>query len=61
MSGEYLIEFVRVGNHVKVTACDPESGIEAMIIGPANATRKDLTDLAIRKLEYVMKKGEQPS
>ena len=55
---EYLIEYMRVGNQVKVTACDPETGTEVSIIGPVNATKKDLGDLAIRKLHYVMKKGE---
>jgi hypothetical protein len=56
----YLLEFVRLGNHVKVTACDPETGIETMIIGPANAPKKALSDLAVKKLEYVLKKGELP-
>ena len=54
---EYLLEFVRIRNQVKVTACDPETGTEAVIIGPANASKKELTDLAIKKLEYVMKKN----
>ncbi len=57
---EYLLEFLRVGNHVKVTACDPITGTETMIIGPTNATKKELSDLAVRKLEYVLKKGDAP-
>jgi hypothetical protein len=56
----YLLEFVRVGNQVKVTACDPETGVEVVIIGPTNATKKSLSDLAIKKLKYVMKKGVLP-
>jgi hypothetical protein len=52
----YLIETTRIGNQVKVTACDPDSGIEATVILPANATKKEMTDLAIRKLHYVMEK-----
>jgi hypothetical protein len=55
---EYLLEFVRVGNHVKVTACDPVTGVETVVIGPANATKKALSDLAVKKLKYVLKKGE---
>lgn len=57
---EYLLEFIRVGKQVKVTACDPESGREAVVLGPVSATRKELTDLAIKKLQYVLKKGKNP-
>ena len=53
---EYLLEYVRIGNQVKVTACDPETGLEVSIMGPANASKHDLSELAIRKLLYVMKK-----
>ncbi len=55
----YLIEFVRIGKQVKVTACDPETGIEAVIIGPTNASKKHLTDTAVRKLQYQLQK-EKP-
>ena len=53
----YLLEFQRIGNIVKVTACDPVTDIEVVIQGPARATRKELTDLAVRKLEYMIKKN----
>lgn len=52
----YLIEFVRVGNQVKVTACDQETGTEAVIIGPTHATKKALSELAVKKLLYVLAK-----
>jgi hypothetical protein len=55
----YLIEFVRVGRQIKVTACDPTTGTEATIIGPVNAAQKDLSDLAVRKLEYVLHKPKK--
>jgi hypothetical protein len=58
---EYLIEYVRIGNQVKVTACDPDTGLEVSIIGPANATKHELSELAIRKLHYVMNKGKESS
>ncbi len=54
----YLIETVRIGNQVKVTACDPETGTEAVIMGPSNTAQKDLNELAIRKLHYIL--GKQP-
>ena len=53
----YIIEFVRLGAQVKVTACDPETGIEASVVAPASASQKDLTDLAVRKLRYVLGKA----
>ncbi len=54
--GSYIIEVVRLGNQVKVTACEPESGVEASIITPLTATHKERTDLAIKKLQYVLRK-----
>ncbi len=56
----YLIEYTRIGAQVKVTACDPDTGIEASVIVPANATQKEMADLAIRKLHYVLAKKNNP-
>jgi len=53
---EIFVEFVTMGNTVKVTAIDSESGLEASVIGPANAPRGALADAARRKLEYLEKK-----
>ena len=55
-NGEFLIEMHRIGNFVKVTAVDPITGMEASIVGPANAGRQILSRNAVRKLKYVMKK-----
>ena len=52
----YYIEFVTIDNQVKVTAIEPSSGIEASVICPVQSTRKQMADLAIRKLHYVLKK-----
>lgn len=57
----YLIEFVRIGAQVKVTACDPESGLEAVVMCPSNTTQKDMTQLAVRKLHYIMAKKPSSS
>jgi hypothetical protein len=48
---EILIEIVRIGDSMKATAIDPESGEEAVAIGPAHASREDLQRLAVGKLE----------
>lgn len=54
----YLIEFYPIGQSVKVSAVDPDSGTEVSIVGPSTATQQQLTDLAVRKLEFVLKRGE---
>lgn len=54
---KYFIEFVTIDNQVKVTAIETETGIEASVICPVTTTRRDMTDLAIRKLQYVLKKN----
>lgn len=53
---EYLIEFIRIGASVKVSAIDPVTGIEASIIGPAHLSEAELGKNAIRKLRYVLAK-----
>lgn len=54
--GQYLVEFIQVGVSVKVSAVDPVSGREVSIIGPASASRDQLTRVAVNKLEYVLAK-----
>ncbi|HEY2009630.1 MAG TPA: hypothetical protein VGH23_11605 [Rhizomicrobium sp.] len=56
MAKEIFVEFVQLGNTVKATAIDPDSGLEASIIGPASAPRATLAEAARKKLEYVQKK-----
>jgi hypothetical protein len=56
---EIFVEFVVHGNTVKATAIDSVSGLEASIVGPAKAGREALTQAAIRKLEYVLKKNAE--
>ncbi len=53
----YLVEFISIGNSVKVSAIDPISGVEVSIVGPVTASQADLTRVAVRKLEYVMSKN----
>ena len=53
---EIYVEFVILGNTVKATAIDPETGEEASVIGPANAAQSTMAQAARRKLEYVLKK-----
>ena len=59
MAKEIYVEFVVLGNAVKATAIDPETGDEASIVGPASAPQAVLAENARRKLEYVQKKRSE--
>lgn len=57
----FIIEISIIGRTAKVTAVDPATGIEASIVGPADAGRETLTRNAVAKLKYVLaKRGEGP-
>jgi len=55
--GEYLLEFRRIGNSVKVSAIDSITAQEVSIVGPADIGQEELSRVAIRKLKYVMQKN----
>ncbi len=48
---EVYFEFVTLGNTVRVSAICSVTGVEVQVIGPASAARRDLEQLALRKLE----------
>jgi hypothetical protein len=58
---EILFEFVQVGPQVRVAAVDAATGLEAVVLGPANAARADLEQLALRKLIKLMEGGDDPA
>ena len=53
-SGEIILEFVSIGKMIRVVAVDAASGLEATIVGPANAARADLERVAVRKLKMML-------
>ena len=53
---EVIIEFLRVGNSVKVTAVDPDTLVEVSIVGPPGAGEEALSRTAIKKLAYVLER-----
>ncbi|MEZ5757184.1 MAG: hypothetical protein R3D86_03070 [Emcibacteraceae bacterium] len=55
---EFIIEFIAMGNSVKVTCVDPKTGREVSTIGPANLSRDQLSKAAINKMLYVLKKEQ---
>lgn len=56
-NGEYIVEFVVIGNSVKATAFDPISLKEVSVIGSRSTPQKQLSALAVRKLVYMLNKS----
>lgn len=48
---EVFFEFTVIGSTVKVAAIDSLTAIEVSIMGPANAAKADLRQLALQKLK----------
>lgn len=48
--GEVFFEFLAIGQSVKVTAIDADTGTEVVVIGPSTATQPQLQQLALAKL-----------
>ena len=55
-SNEYILEFIQQGRFVKVTAVDPATGTEAVLVGDAKERQETLSRNAIKKLEYILNK-----
>jgi hypothetical protein len=53
---EVILEFHQVGAYVKVSAVDPVTLTEVSIVGDPAAGEAALTQAAIRKLDYVLKR-----
>lgn len=54
----FIIEFHKIGGNVKVTAIDPKTMTEVVIVGSSKATKKHLTEVAVKKLLYVLNKDK---
>lgn len=50
-NSEVLFEFVQVGRQMRVAAIDTQSGIEIVVICPATATKAQMQQLALAKLQ----------
>lgn len=55
----WLIEITRIGSQLKVTACDPVTGMEASIIAPSHSPHHYISALAIRKLRQRIEKARE--
>jgi len=58
-SREIYLEFIPVGNAVKVVAVDAATGLEVSIVGPITAARRTLEQNAIKKLEFMLAKTKK--
>ena len=56
----FIVEFIQSGKYIKVTAFDPVTLTEATIVGAKQSSQKQLTELAVRKLQYVLNKPKDP-
>jgi hypothetical protein len=52
----YIVEFITLGNAVKVTAIDTASGREVSLVATPGAAQDELAQLAVRKLKFVLEK-----
>lgn len=55
-SGDVIFEFVRLGQTVKVSVVDVATSTEISIMGPAASGEAALRKVALRKLEYVLRR-----
>jgi hypothetical protein len=56
---EVLFEFRRVGKALRITAIDPQSGTEVIMVGAPGYGQEALKRLAARKLAYVIAKNRR--
>ncbi len=55
---EVYFEFTVIGQAVKVTAIDSETGVEVSTMGPVSASQADLRQLALAKLKARLKREQ---
>jgi hypothetical protein len=51
---DVIFEMVRLGDTQRVAAIDVDSGVEVVVIAPANAALADVRALALKKLERAL-------
>ena len=54
-----IIEFVKVGAYVKVSAVDPTTRVEVSIVGDPSMSQATLERTAVQKLKYVLNERKQ--
>ena len=59
--GSVIVEFISVGQLVKVTAVCELTGREVSMVGDPRVSREELKRLAVKKLRYVLNKEAGPN
>ena len=54
-----IIEFVKVGAYVKVSAIDPLTRVEVSIVGDPSTSKARVEKTALKKLNYVLDKRKK--
>lgn len=54
-----LFEYMRHGTSVRVTAIEPDTGVEAVVVVPADLPEEQMQARALQKLLYLLKKQEE--
>ena len=54
-----IIEFIKVGAYVKVSAIDPITRVEVSIVGDPSMSQSILERTAVQKLNYVLNKRKK--
>lgn len=57
--GDVILEFRQVGNAVKVSAIDTVSYVEVSIMAPVTCSEREMSDTALKKLNYVLAKQQK--
>lgn len=59
MAEDVIVEVIRIGNMLKVSAICTKTGREVSIAGDPKAPRVQLEKIAVNKLRYVMQKDAE--
>ena len=55
---EVLFEYTRIGAQTRVSAIDPATGTEVVIVAPATAPRTQMQQIAMAKLKRKLEAGK---
>ncbi len=55
---EIIIETLRIGNSVKVSAIEPQTGTEVCIVCPNNVSEFQQVKLVLQKLRFILKQNK---
>ncbi len=54
-----IVELIPMGSYIKVSAICEDTGREVSIVGDPKVPQKQLEELAIKKLKYVIRRDDE--